>query len=120
MNVPQRWGRLLLFLLLSTGCVTKTERLPYYRYSDPPRDESVLDELRREFGWQKTPSSMNQEPFYTRAVRSVKNTVSGWFQRDEEVPAGMQGGQQSFQQFKQEQEEAIHHLQEQQEQEKIE
>ena len=94
--------------------------MPYYRYSNPPRDESVLDELRREFGWQKTPGGTNQEPFYKRAIQGVKDSVSGWFRKDEGTSLGTPEGQQSFKQFKQEQEETIHRLQERQEQERIE
>ena len=119
MNVPCPWAGLLLFFL-GVGCVTTTKKLPDYRYSNPPQDESVLDELRREFGWQKTPFGMNQEPFYTRAARDVKNIVSGWFQHDEGAAMGTPEGQPSFRQFKQEQEETIRRLQERQEQERIE
>ena len=94
------------------GCVTETERVPY-RYYDPYQDESVLDELKREFGWRKNAQGKIEAP-YTRAARSVKETVSGWFS-DEETTAGTPE-QKSFRKLKREQAEAIRRAQERQEQ----
>jgi len=100
----------LIFLL---GCVTETQRVPY-RYYDPHQDESVLDELKREFGWRKNAQGKTEAP-YTRAARSVKETVSGWFS-DEDTAAGNSEWQKSFRQFNQAQKEAIRRSQERQEQ----
>lgn len=74
-------------LLLTAGCVTQTERIsPHERI---PQDESVWDELRREFGWEKTQPSWTTEspsdPFYQRAAQSVKATVTEWM-RDDPTP----------------------------------
>jgi hypothetical protein len=105
----------LVFLL---GCVTETERMPYRRYYDPSQEESVLDELKREFGWRKNTQGVTEAP-YTRAARSAKETVSGWFS-NEETSKGTPEWQKSLQQLKQAQTEAIRRSQEQQEQGSIE
>lgn len=104
------WGIILLFVVLTVGCVTQTERIPYHRYYDPPENESVLDELRREFGWQKPPPWVKEEPFYTRAARGVKETVTGWFQNDEPTGA-FSGGLQTMQEFQKAQQDAMQRLQ---------
>src|SRR5262245_52173278 len=116
--MQQQWlWRLIQFavLVLFLGCVTETERVPYHRYYNPPQDESVLDELKRECGWRKNPQGITEAP-YTRAARSVKETVGGWFS-DEETARKGPGWQKSLKQVKQEQLDAIRRLQEQQEQE---
>lgn len=100
------------------GCVTETERIPYHRYYDPPQEESVLDELKQEFGWQKNAQGKIEAP-YTRAARSVKETVSGWFS-DEDTAAGTPEWQKSLRQFNQAQKEAIRRSQERQERGSIE
>ena len=86
----------LVFLL---GCVTETERMPYRRYYDPYQDESVLDELKREFGWRKNTQGVTEAP-YTRAARSVKEGVADWFS-DEETTKGTPGWKRSLEQLKQ-------------------
>jgi hypothetical protein len=88
--------------------------MPYHRYYSPPEEESVLDELKREFGWRKNAQGKTEAP-YTRAARSVKETVSGWFS-DEDTAKGIPEWQKSFRQFKQDQEDAIRRSQERQEQ----
>ena len=98
----------LVFLL---GCVTETERMPYRRYYDPYQDESVLDELKREFGWRKNTQGVTEAP-YTRAARGVKETVTEWFSDEETTP----GWKKSLHQLKQAQTEAIRRSQERQEQ----
>lgn len=73
---------LCLNLSVFSGCVTQTERIaPYKR---PPKDESVWEELRREFGGRdsQTMRESSSEPFYKRTVRGVKESVSGWFRED--------------------------------------
>jgi hypothetical protein len=104
------WRKIVLCLVVfAGGCVTQTERIPYHRYYDPPENESVLDELRREFGWQKPPPWVKEEPFYTRAARGVKETVTGWFQRDE--PTGsFPTGLQTVQEFQKAQRDAMQRL----------
>ena len=116
----QRLWRVLQLgvLILLLGCLTETERMPYRRYYDPQQDESVLDELKREFGWRKNTQGVTEAP-YTRAARSVKETVGSWFS-DEETSKGNPGWQKSLQQLKQAQTEAIRRSQEQQEQGSIE
>ncbi|MBI3247935.1 MAG: hypothetical protein HYZ50_15635 [Deltaproteobacteria bacterium] len=74
-------------LLFMAGCVTQTERIsPHERI---PQDESVWEELRREFGWGKTQTSRtteaSTEPFYQRAAQGVKATLTEWF-RDDPAP----------------------------------
>lgn len=101
-------------LVFLPSCVTHTESIPYRGY-DPHRDESALDELKREFGWRKNKYGEIEAP-YTRAARSVKETASEWFS-DEELGRGSAG--ESLQQLKQDQEEAIRRLQEMQEQDRI-
>jgi hypothetical protein len=115
--MQQQWLWLLiqlgvLFFLL--GCVTETERMPYRRYYDPYQDESVLDELKREFGWRKNTQGVTEAP-YTRAARSVKEGVADWFS-DEETTKGTLGWKRSLEQLKQAQTEAIRRSQEQHEQ----
>src|SRR6266498_1562023 len=80
---------LLLAGLCSSACVTQTERVGYYPHTRP-QDESVWDEVRREFGWKKTPSSVATEPFYRRATRGVTETISGWFHEENTSPASTQ------------------------------
>lgn len=106
------WTVLVLSLLLSAGCVTRTERVPYHPY-DSHADESVWEEVRRELGWQTSP---NSEPFYKRAARGIKGTVSGWF-RQEESPASTQEFEESRRRFEQERQEAFRRLRERQEKE---
>src|SRR5262245_37660585 len=97
----QRLWRVIQFVALITllGCVTETERLPYRRYYDPQQDETVLDELKREFGWRKNTQGKMEAP-YTRAARSVKETVSGWFSDEEETSSGTAEWQKSFRHLK--------------------
>jgi len=77
---------LLFSFLLGSGCVTRTERI--YPYQRIPEDESVWEEVQREFGWQKKePSYKNTEhtePFYKRAIHGVTTTMSGWFSEEKE------------------------------------
>jgi hypothetical protein len=102
--------------------------MAYNPYAQP-KDESVWDELRREFGWQKTPqNNMAGEPFYRRVSRGVTKTVSGWFHKGEDVtPASAQQLEgprsqsedarkleESRRQFEQKREEAFRRLREQQ------
>ena len=109
------WRIIQLGVLVSLlGCVTQTERVPYRPYYDPQQDESVLDELKREFGWRKNARGETEAP-YTRAARSVKETVSGWFS-DEDTAKGTSEWQKSLRQFNQAQKEAIRRSQERQEQ----
>lgn len=105
--------------VLLLGCVTETERMPYRQYYGPyQKEESVLDELKREFGWRKNTRGIVEAP-YTRAARSVKESVSEWFS-DEEMEGRTPEGQPSLRQLKQEQLEAIRRSQELQEQDQIE
>jgi len=73
---------LLLAGLCFSACVTQTERVGYYPHTRQ-EDEGVWDEVRREFGWKKTPSPVATEPFYRRATRGVTETISGWFHHEE-------------------------------------
>jgi len=112
MKIYWQWKIVLWLVVLTAGCVTHTERIPYHRYYDPPENESVLDELRREFGWQKPPPWVHEEPFYKRAAQGVKKTVTGWFQHDESTSI-LPGKPQTVQEFQKAQNEAIQRLQEQ-------
>jgi hypothetical protein len=110
---------LLLATLCISACVTRTERVGYYPHTRS-EDEGVWDELRREFGWQKKPQTGSGEPFYTRATRGVKATVSGWFHKEDDTRSDAQKDAQkleeSHRQFEQERQEAFRRLREQQEQ----
>jgi hypothetical protein len=79
-----RVGAIFLLSLL-LGCVTRTERIPYYPHARP-QDQSILDELRSEFGWKKSTTRSTGTPFYKRAARGVKETVSGWFREEPPSP----------------------------------
>ena len=114
MKICQWWKGFLLLGVLSFGCVTRTERIPYHRYYDPPDNESVMDELRREFGWQKPSPWVHEEPFYKQAARSVKETVTGWFKSDNPPANPLLGGTRTVQEFQQAQKEAIQRLEQQQ------
>jgi hypothetical protein len=125
--------RILAVLLLAglcfSACVTQTERVGYYPHTRQ-EDESVWDEVRREFGWKKTPSRMTSEPFYRRATRGVTETISGWFHEKDASSAGAQKKveeahsqsedarklAESRRQFEQKRQEALDRLREQQEQ----
>ena len=125
--IPRQWVWVVLLplVLCLSACVTHRERVGYYPHARP-EDESVMDELRREFGWQKTPRHMASEPFYQRAARGVAETVSGWFQADtapteaqklEEPPGQSEDArrlEESRRQFEQKHQEALRRLREQQ------
>jgi hypothetical protein len=77
--------RVLVFIALLgvwfvSGCVTRTERV--YPHEQPPWDESVWDEIRREFGWrdddEHTSTETPSTPLHQRVVQGVK----GWFGDD--------------------------------------
>jgi hypothetical protein len=114
---------LLLFILLLMantlllGCVTQTERI--YPHERIPEDESVWDEVRREFGWRKNETapitSKPAEPFYKRAARGVKETLSGWF-RDDSTQLSADEVAVDRRRFERKREEALQQLREQQEQ----
>lgn len=70
-----------VFMLLGTGCVTQTEQIGYRPYMPPPKDESIWEEIQREFGWEQSSSG---EPLYKRTTRGIKETVSGWFSEEED------------------------------------
>jgi len=117
---------LLLIVLDTSACVTQTERVGYYPYARPT-DEGILDELRHELGWRKTPPHMSSEPFYQRAARGVTKTISGWFHKEDTAPTDAQKREEphnqstearkleeSRRQFEQERQEAFRRLREQQ------
>ncbi len=119
---------LLLIVLGTSACVTQTERVGYYPHARP-EDEGVLDELRHELGWRKTPPNMSDEPFYQRAARGVMKTISGWFHKEDTAPADAQRREEphnqsedtrrleeSRRQFELKRQEALRHLREQQRQ----
>ena len=72
-----------LLLLFVNGCVTQTERI--YPYES--RDESVWEELQREFGWQKQATIYETvqpaESFYKRVTQGLTATVSEWFSEED-------------------------------------
>ncbi len=74
---------LSLFLIqFGTGCVTQTERVANRPYAAYPKDETVWEEVQREFGWEESSSG---EPFYKSTARGIKETVSGWFEEEEDT-----------------------------------
>ncbi len=118
----------LLAVLCLSACVTQTERVGYYPHARP-EEESVWGELRREFGWQKKPQTVSDEPFYQRATRGVMKTISGWFHKEDTAPADAQRREEphnqsedtrrleeSRRQFELKRQEALRHLREQQRQ----
>jgi hypothetical protein len=109
---------LLLSMLNASACVTQTERVGYYPHARR-KGEGVWGELRREFGWQKTSRAVSSEPFYSRAARGVKETVSGWFRTEKEEEKGpltdAQKLEESRRQFEQKRQEAFRRLRERQE-----
>lgn len=108
---------ILVLLVCLGGCVTQTERLPYRRYAPPPQDESILDEVRREFGWHPSPSG---DRFYTRAVRGITQTLSGWFRSEEDPDAAAHATQERLrQQFEEERQQALQRLRARQAQERV-
>ena len=75
---------LVVALTGTCGCVTQTKVVsPYER----DKDESVWEEIQREFGWQNNsapaPPGQATEPFYSRAAHGIKETVAGWFADDD-------------------------------------
>jgi hypothetical protein len=75
---------LIVALTGTFGCVTQTEVVsPYER----DKDESVWEEIQREFGWQSNnppaPPGQEAKPFYSRAAHKIKETVAGWFADDD-------------------------------------
>jgi hypothetical protein len=105
-----------LYVALGSGCVTRTERI--YPYERIPKDESVWEELRREFGWQKHDTAHrateSTEPFYKRAARGMAETMSGWFS-DNDDRLSEQEIAADRQRFNRKREEALQRLREQQE-----
>ena len=122
----RRRGRFPLFPLFAAymcfvaGCVTQTERI--YPHQRIPRDETVWEELQREFGWQKQAptyeDSQPTDPFYKRAMRGITTTVSGWF-RENEIRLSEQEIVEDRRRFNRKREEALRRLQEQQELEQM-
>lgn len=112
---------LLLIVLCLSACVTQTERVAYNPYAQP-EDESVWDELRHEFGWQKTPrNNTSGEPFYQRAAHGVSKTIAGWVHKKDLAPVDDQKQsedagklEESRRQFEQKRQEAFRRLHEQQ------
>lgn len=85
MSKSQLAFSLLLSLFLvrfAIGCVSQTERVGNRPYGPPPYDESVWDEIKREFGWEQ---SSSEEPFYKGTARGIKETVSRWFEEEEDL-----------------------------------
>lgn len=113
--------RLFILLLMGNtllvGCVTQTERI--YPHERIPEDESVWDEVRREFGWRKNEAAPvtpePAEPFYKRAARSVKETISGWL-RDDPPQLSTDEIAVDRRRFERKRQEALQRLREQQEQ----
>jgi hypothetical protein len=109
-----------LCVMLESGCVTRTERI--YPYERAPKDESVWEELQREFGWQKRDtthrSTESPEPFYKRAAQGVAETVSGWFS-DNDDRLSEQEIAADRRRFNRKREEALQRLREQQELDRI-
>jgi hypothetical protein len=110
---PRLLAVLLLCMLNTVACVTQTERVGYYPY-DRREDESVWDELRREFGWQKTPQPVSSEPFYKQTTRGLTETVAGWFRKKDnsftDARENAQALEESRRQFEQERQEAFRRL----------
>jgi hypothetical protein len=101
----------IILLSLLLGCVTRTERIPYYPHAHA-QDEGILDELRSEFGWKKSTTRSTREPFYTRAAHGVKETVSGWFR--EKPPSPLEEKEDRLR-FETKRQEALQQLRDQQE-----
>ena len=64
------------------GCVTHTERVGNRSYSTYPKDETVWEEIQREFGWEQSSSG---EPVYKSTTRGITETVAGWFEEEEDT-----------------------------------
>jgi hypothetical protein len=115
-NILQLVVILLIGNTLLAGCVTQTERI--YPRERIPENESVWDEVRREFGWLKNEAApitaQPAEPFYKRAARGVKETVSGWF-RDDSVKLSADEIAANRRRFERRRAEALQQLREQQE-----
>lgn len=99
-------------LLFMAGCVTQTQRIsPHERV---PPDESVWEEIRREFGWEKSQASRMTEtptaPFYQRAAQGVKATVAEWL-RDEPTPVDSKAIEADRRRFNLKREAALQQLQ---------
>jgi hypothetical protein len=105
----------LLSVWLTVGCVTRTERVAYYPHLRS-EDESVFDELRREFGWKKSTTRSTGDPFYKRATREIKETVSGWFHPEPSQPSELEREKERLR-FEAERQEALRRVREQQESE---
>lgn len=110
----------LLWVAFIAGCVTQTERI--YPYERIPQDESVWEELRREFGWQKRNtthrSTESTEPFYKSAAQGIAGTVSGWFSTKEDHLSEQEIAE-DRQRFNRRREEAFQRLRAQQELDRI-
>jgi hypothetical protein len=116
MTSRRLFAQLLLSFLCVSGCVTQTERRAYYPYARY-KEDSFETELRRELGWQADPQPTSGEPFYRRAAREVKETVSDWFHEKDTVQplTDEQKLRVSRRQFELERQEAFRRLQAQQE-----
>ena len=72
----------IVCILFGTGCVTQTERVAYRPYAPPPKDESVWEEIKREFGWKQSSSG---EPLSKPPTRGIREIVAGWFSAAEDT-----------------------------------
>ena len=110
----------LLWIALESGCVTQTERI--YPYERAPKDESVWEELRREFGWQQRDPTQrpteSTEPFYKGAVQGMAKTVSGWFSNNDDQLSEQEIAEDRWR-FNRKREEALQRWREQQERNRI-
>jgi hypothetical protein len=73
-----------LTICFVSGCVTYTEHV--YPQESIPQDESLWDEIRREFSWRKNETSSSPKESQTSLYQEMKETVSGWFDNHAEQP----------------------------------
>src|SRR5262245_16274708 len=124
----RRLAVLLPVVFSFSACVTQTERVGYYPHTRQ-EDQSVWDEVRREFGWKKPPPRLTGDPSSQRASPGVIATISGCFHWEDASPAGAQKKleeahrqseedakklAESRRQFEQKRQEALERLREQQ------
>ncbi len=94
----------LSFIPFGTGCVTQTERL---RPTPLAKDESIWKEIQGVVG-RDAPRAA-----FSRTARSIKNTVTAWFDGEEDTPSKDSDRDEARQQYEMKRQRAIRRVRQQ-------
>ena len=98
----------LSLVLLLCACVTQTERLGQRSYAPPATEDSVWEELRAGFG-----RDSSGQAFYTRTARGIKESVTAWFNPEEDHADRADEQEEARRQYEIERQQAIRRVRQQ-------